>query len=261
MRKFFVACLATALMIPSLVSAQAIHGVVVDRADAPVAGVVVILLDDASRPTARALSNDRGEFRLTASKAGRYRVRTMRIGFLPVTSEPVALAEDKIVSHRFVLGGVPFSLDTVRVASRPTCKSSRESAAATFATWEQVRTALTATQLTASERTITATTIAFERSVDPWFQRIRRQHSSVQSALVTQPWRSQSSDSLRRHGYVVAENDTTTYYAPGLEVLLSDSFFQDHCFHLVPSPDASRIGIAFDPAPDRGRQRSSQRSR
>src|SRR6185369_8907241 len=92
-RRFWLALSVLALSLPALASAQAIHGVVVDRADAPVAGVVVMLLDNASMAVARALSNTRGEFRLTASKAGRYRVRTMRIGFVPVTSEPIALAD------------------------------------------------------------------------------------------------------------------------------------------------------------------------
>ncbi|MEO8334481.1 MAG: carboxypeptidase-like regulatory domain-containing protein [bacterium] len=88
MRSLHLARVALALLVPVVSGAQAMHGVVVDRSDAPVAGVVVILLDNASLGVARALSNDRGEFRLTAPKAGRYRVRTMRIGFLPVTSEP-----------------------------------------------------------------------------------------------------------------------------------------------------------------------------
>jgi len=250
-RRLHLAVLVLARLLPALASAQSINGVVVDRADAPVAGVVVILLDNSSLGVARALSNARGEFRLTASKAGHYRVRTMRIGFLPVTSEPIALADGKTVTQRFVLGGIPFSLDTVRVAGRVTCKTSRENSAATFAVWEQVRTALTATQLTAGEQAITATTIGFQRSEDPYFQRVRRHNATVQSALVTQPWHSQSSDSLRRFGYVVTRNDTTTYFAPGLEVLLSDSFFEDHCFRIVSSPDASRIGIAFEPTPDR----------
>jgi hypothetical protein len=250
-RRLRFALSALALLLPPIAGAQSINGVVVDRTDAPVAGVVVILLDNASLGVARALSNDRGEFRLTTSKAGRYRVRTMRIGFLPVTSEPITLADGKTVTQRFVLGGIAFSLDTIRVTGRTTCKTSREGSAATFAVWDQVRTALTATQLTAGERTIKATTIAFDRTVDPFFQRIKRENSSVQSALVTQPWRSQTSDNLRRFGYVVANNDTTTYFAPGLEVLLSDSFFTDHCFHLVSSPDVTRIGIAFEPLPDR----------
>jgi hypothetical protein len=240
-----------ALMLPAVARAQSIHGVVVDRADVPVSGVVVMLLDNSSASVARALSNDRGEFWLAASTAGRYRVRTMRIGFLPVTSEPIMLADGKMVMQRFVLGGVPFSLDTIHVASRSTCKTSRDLSAATFAMWEQVRVALTATQLTAGEPTITATTIAYDRTVDPFFQRVRRQRTTVQSALVTQPWRTQSGDSLRRFGYVVTDNDTTTYFAPGLEVLLSDSFVEDHCLRIVSSPDATRIGIAFDPVPDR----------
>ncbi|HEX8942140.1 MAG TPA: carboxypeptidase-like regulatory domain-containing protein, partial [Gemmatimonadaceae bacterium] len=83
---------ATLLALPIAGRAQSIHGVVVDVGDRPVAGVVVLLMDSASRVTARALSNERGEFRVAGSLAGTYRLRTLRIGFRPALSEPVALA-------------------------------------------------------------------------------------------------------------------------------------------------------------------------
>jgi hypothetical protein len=66
------------------------------------------------------------------------------------------------------------------------------------------------------------------------------------------PWRSRSTDSLHRFGYVVTDKDNSTvYYAPGLDVLLSNMFLEDHCFRLV--ADGPRVGMAFEPAPDRKR--------
>ena len=246
----FVAVMLLSL-VPAILPAQSIRGVIVDRADMPLAGVVILLIGNSGSTAARALSNERGEFRLATPSAGSYRLRTLRVGFLPFTSGPIMLLSDQELTQRFVLRDVLFSLDTVRVVGRTACHLSTDSSAATFAVWEQVGTVLAATQLTASERAITATTVAFERSIDPYFQRVRRQSAAIHSALVSEPWRSRSPDSLRAGGYVVTQSDTTTYYAPGLDALLSRSFLEDHCFHLTSSPDTTRVGIAFEPSHER----------
>ncbi|HTE46017.1 MAG TPA: carboxypeptidase-like regulatory domain-containing protein, partial [Gemmatimonadaceae bacterium] len=67
----------------AVAGAQTIRGVVVDQADKPVPGVVMQLIDSASNVAGRTLSNERGEFRLATTRAGSYRVRTMRIGYRP----------------------------------------------------------------------------------------------------------------------------------------------------------------------------------
>ena len=238
---------------PALARAQSIRGTVVDRADTPVPGVVVILLDDKSSIIARSLSSDRGEFHLAATVAGTYRVRTMRIGFKSVISDPVVLRAGETVTKRFALSGVSVSLDTVRVLGRNACHLLADSAAATFAVWGQVRTALTATQLSTAERAITATTLDYERLLDKNLDHVREQTTTVSSRFVKQPWASLSPERLRDDGYVVSADDSTTYYGPGLDVLLSDTFIADHCFRLANSPDPNRIGIEFEPTSDRGR--------
>jgi hypothetical protein len=240
-----------ALFLPAVAGGQIVRGVVVDRGDTPVPGVIVLLVDSTSSVVARALSNERGEFRVAASKAGTYRVRTLRIGFRPSGSEPIRLLSGGEVTRRIALSGVQVSLDTMRVVDRTSCRLARDSAAATFAVWEQARTALTAVALTAGTRAITATTVTYERVLDRNARRVRDQHSQVSTAVVSQPWRSLSADSLRRGGYVVSDADSTTYYAPGLDVLLSDAFIEDHCFRLSSSPDPQKIGVAFEPVPDR----------
>lgn len=232
--------------------AQTLRGVVVDERDMPVPGAVLLLLDPTSTVVGRALSNGRGEYRLTAPGPGAYRVRTLRIGYRPVTLEPMTLAPGAEVVRRLVLTGVTFSLDTVRVMSRNSCRAVADSGAATFAVWEQVRTALNATELSGAERTLSLTTLGYERALDPQSGRIRREQTKVRVAYAAQPWRSRTLDSLHRFGYVVTEPDhSTVYYAPGLDVLLSDMFLEDHCFRLV--ADGPRVGMAFEPAPDRRR--------
>jgi len=47
-------------------------------------------------------------------------------------------------------------------------------------------------------------------------------------------WRTLPPDSLRRVGYVVTDRDNVVvYYAPGLDMLLSNHFIDDHCFRLT----------------------------
>ena len=241
------------LALPSVARAQGVRGVVVEEgANAAVPGVVVLLLDATGTPVARALTNERGEYRVTALQPGAYRIRTLRIGFTPVTSDVIQLAAGEDVTRQLRLAGVRVMLDTVRVVDKGACQVARDSAAATFRVWEQARAALTATQLTAS-RGISATVVVYERALDRSFRRVLAQQSFVQSGYVRQPWLAASPDMLHSVGYVSSDGDSITYRAPGLEVLLSRQFVEDHCFRLAASKDASLIGVAFEPTRDRRR--------
>lgn len=244
--------LAATLALPAALGAQTLRGVVVDRGDRPVAGVIMLLLGGDSRVAARSLSNERGEFRLSAARIGDYRVRTMRVGYQPVLSEVVRLGAGGDLVQRLVLTGIAFSLDTLRVVSRGACRAVSDSAAATFTVWEQVRTALTATQLTSAARTIALTTLTYQRTLDPASRRVKRQTLAVRTEYGAQPWLSQTPAALHRDGYVRTDADAvTTYHAPGLDVLLSDVFLEDHCFRLV--SDREQLGVEFEPNSDRAR--------
>ena len=232
--------------------AQAIRGLVVDPAGAGVAGVVVTLLDSLTNTASRALSNMRGEFRLASPVAGTYRIRTLRIGFRPVTSAPITLAVGQEVDQRVELTGVPFSLDTVRVMAQNACEGAGDSTLATYAVWEQVRAALTATQLSTAERPFTVTSVLYERTLDKTSRRVTAEKVAVRTAVATQPWRSRDPEQLHKDVYVLSERDSTTYIAPGIDALLSPQFLADHCFNLEQSPEPANIGIAFEPTHARG---------
>lgn len=245
---------ATLSCVAAVVRAQAIRGVVVDATERPVAGVVVFMVDSASRVVARALSAEGGQFRVAAARAGSYRLRTMRIGYRPTVTEPIALLLGGEVERRVTLTGAQVALDTVRVVDRNSCRvESDVSAAATFAVLEQARTALSAAQLTMSGRNISATTVAYERRLDPDGRRVLEQTSRTTTAYVQQPWRALAPDSVHRAGFVFVDRDnSTTYFAPSIDVLLSNVFIEDHCFRLVSDrnrPDV--VGVAFEPSPDR----------
>ena len=258
-RSLFPRALAFVLLaaVVHVAHAQTVRGTVVDADQRAVPGVVVLLVDSAVQVAGRALSDDRGQFRLSTARSGTYRIRTLRIGYRPIVSEPIALAAGADVAKRIVLTGLPISLDTMRVVDRNVCRAFTDSGAATFEVWEQIRTALTAAQLTASARNITTTTVNYERGTGarPGINegKVLRRSAEIHVDYATQPWRAISADSLRHAGYVVvAPDNSTEFYAPDIEVLLSPTFVEDHCFRLVRDrKHPAALGIAFAPVPDR----------
>lgn len=250
----FAAFAASVVCFAQTAAAQTIRGTVVDVTSRPVAGVLVVMEDSAANVVARSLSNERGEFRVATARAGTYRVKTLRIGYRPTSSDPIALLAGSDVQRRLTLSGVQLALDTVRIQDRSTCRITSDAAAAqTFGVWEQARAALTAAQLTAGSRTITASTVAYVRTLEEDGRHIRQQRSAPRTALVAQPWLAASPDSLHRAGYVVTDkNNDMTFHAPSMETLLSNVFVEDHCFKLTTDRNrVGMVGLAFEPAPDR----------
>ncbi|MCC6429624.1 MAG: carboxypeptidase regulatory-like domain-containing protein [Gemmatimonadaceae bacterium] len=237
--------------------AQVVRGTVSGSTDLPVTGALVSLLDEQSVVVARALTDDAGMFRLLAPRAGAFRLRTARIGFRPAVSAPIELRVGNVRDERVRIDFVPVGLDTLRVASRAVCRRvTGDTAAATFALWDQARTAFSAAQITSGNRGLEATTITYERRYAPTLQRGERrvlsQKATVQSAMVSQPWKSHPVDSLRRYGYVRDSDDgTLTYFAPDLTALTSTAFLEDHCLRLTAGADSAEVGIAFEPTRER----------
>src|SRR3954463_16673555 len=159
--KLLPACLFT--VVPVLLSAQTVRGVVVDQLDRPLSGVVLQLSDSASRVFMRAITNERGEYRLTAPTDGRYRVRSTRIGFHPTSTDLLALTRGGDVEKRIVLASNPVVLDPVRSVVRTSCRMlGLDSTAATFAAWEQVRAALAAAEATVETKKLSTTTLSYD---------------------------------------------------------------------------------------------------
>src|SRR5438093_8783086 len=119
MRRLFTVAL---IVFPTLAAGQTVLGVVVDQADVPVAGVLLQMLDSTSRVVARALSNERGQYRISAPRPGTFRIATLRIGYRPITSDAQRLPLGGEIERRLVLTGVRLALDTVRIAGTSVCR-------------------------------------------------------------------------------------------------------------------------------------------
>ena len=248
--KLLPACVLA--VVPALLSAQTVRGVVVDQLDRPLAGVVLQLSDSTSRVFIRALTNERGEYLVKAPADGRYRIRSTRIGFRPTTTELLALTSAAEVSKRIVLTSNPVVLDPVRSVVRTSCRVlGLDSTAATFAAWEQVRAALAGAEATVESQQLSTTTLSYERTKTLGGVTVQ-QSGLVSTANAGHPWHSVSADSLHKVGYVVTEPDGKgrVFHGPDLRVLGSDIFTEDHCFRIV-SDDPTRVGIAFEPTSQR----------
>lgn len=247
------ALVAAALVLASVpaLPAQSVRGSVVDIGGIPVPGVVVLLLAPDSSVAGRALSATDGTFHVAATAAGTYRLQTLRIGFRPVQSPAIALATGGEVSQRVVISALPSGLDTVRIGGRNVCGRASATAAATASAWEQVRAAVTAADLTAQGRQVMATRLNYERRLDNVGWRTLQQRTEVRTETLTQPWSAPTPASLHEQGYITVGLDSTAYRAPGLDMLGSTQFIDDHCFRLTSGRDRATIGIAFEPVPDR----------
>ncbi|MBL0169608.1 MAG: carboxypeptidase regulatory-like domain-containing protein [Gemmatimonadaceae bacterium] len=243
-------------LLPRAAQGQVVRGTVVDATARVVSGAVVALVDSTQTVVARALTDDRGEYRVVAPRAGSYRLRTLRIGFQPTVSSTLVLREGTVSVERLVLEGVRVTLDAVRIVSQSACgRQASTDADATFAAWDQAMTSIAATNLTSAARGLTATVMQIDRTLEPDGRKIRAQSATVRTDFVTQPWKSLPADTLRRRGYMTTDaDDWTTYSAPGLDVLVSPHFLEDHCLRLVKARDSTEIGVAFEPTPERFRR-------
>jgi len=249
-----LALILLALHLPLAARAQSVRGRAMQPPDTTgIPGVLVFLVDSAGGVAARALTNERGEYRIAAPRAGVYRMQTLRIGYQPGAFAAVELlgSPDITIERHLALTSLPLSLDTVHVQARARC-APYEGSSTIASAWQQARTALTAADLTQSDRALHATVTRIWRALDGTTRRVKDETSAELSDFVTKPWGTVSTDSLHQLGYVYRRPDSSTvYYAPDVEALLSDGFVQDHCFRFASGRDPALLGVAFEPRSDR----------
>ena len=215
----------------------------------PIAGALVALLDGSDRVVTEGLSTERGT-RVLRAPSGVYRVRTRRIGFLPLVSLPVEVPrQDELL---LVIESSRVVLERIVVNSRSQCGRGDSGSGALGILWDEIDKALRASQLT------TADLAGFGRA------RVYSKEMKAGGAVVAtdtsffnivdqRPFGAIDPDSLDRAGYVVGdEAKGWTFYAPDETVLLSDQFAAAHCFRVVREDGRpGEIGVAFEPVPRR----------
>jgi hypothetical protein len=238
-------------------AAQVIRGAVTEVAtNAPLAGVVLSVLDAQGATVLQALSDDKGAFEIRLPGAGTYSLDVKRIGVRRVQLRPFAVADGETRRLDVSVEPLPAVLSSVKVTGRTSCVRNPETNARTAALWEDARAALTAAVITRTLATGTTadSVVRYQRKLDPDTWRVLYETRRRVSVAMDRPFRSLPAEVLSVGGYVTVNQDgSTDYYAPDADVLLSDTFLADHCFKIEAPTDThlGEIGLAFQPIPER----------
>lgn len=246
---------AVSLVLASAAAGQASLTVVVRTyqvgGGAPVPGVIVSLIDHRNQRVSSGLTGDAGTARLTAPSAGRYVVRADRIGYVVTTSDTVDVTTGH-ASINIAMAERRVRLAEVKVTGRTRCDGDPVGGEQTAAVWNEIRKAVTATVITASEpehrSADTLIVRRYYRRLDLSL-RVQRESSEVRVGPLDAPFRSAPARILSREGFVRDVGDEKVYFAPDASVLVSDEFAADHCFRVVRrrTRDSVQVGLEFEP--------------
>lgn len=218
----------------------------------PIAGALVSLVGSGGAVVRRTLTSESGAFTLEPVGEGSYRLRVERIGYeswISPSSFSVPAGEE--VSRRVRVGVDPVRLPALRASS---CVSSPSEIPGLAAVWSEIRKALRAQRVAATEARL--------RFILRESRQILRGHDGFVLEDMTREWSgaggipyaSASPEQLSTGGYAQVRGDSLLFYGPDARTLLSPSFQATHCFHAASPDSAPRpgwIGLAFEPVAGR----------
>jgi hypothetical protein len=234
--------------------AQTIRGsVVLPDSTTPLRAAIVQALDGRGTEVGRALTGASGGYVLRLPSAQRVHLRILRIGYRPTEGPAIDVGPDTTDAPRLVFAAQAVVLSSVNVRDRQTCRVNADTGLAVSRVWDEARKAMLSAQLSSDDAPLVAEWVEYERMLDPAGRLVRAQRVRVLRHPTTHAFTSQAPLELVKNGYVVPEGTVTQYYAPDVDVLLSESFAATHCFRLVPAPPGQPhlIGIGVEPSRDR----------
>jgi hypothetical protein len=217
----------------------------------PAMGVVVVALDSAGSEVARSLSGDRGTYELTVQAPARYSLRALRIGYRPTLVATFDVAPGETKTLRILLAGIAVQLNEVRVESgQGSCKIAADVGRFVGDLWEQARTVLMASTLSAGDRAFDASVETFRQFTPTGSRAIAAETLSVMQGKTTSPFVSRPAELLAAAGYVTISGSLISYHSPDANALLSPTFAATHCFNVKLGGDAHPdwVGIEFRPS-------------
>jgi hypothetical protein len=248
------ASLVVALACAAEVPAQVVRGRVTDASSsAPVVGALVSLLGSAGDSAiVSVLTTTTGDYAVRAPGPGMYRLAVKRIGVQRFVTVSFALGSGETKTIDVPIAPVAMTLPEVAVSGL--CVTQPRDLRRISSLWDEVRTALEATEISLRDKLIEARISRYAAEVLPGSLRVLFDWRSDAQVMVAQPFTSLSGDSLSAVGYWrQLDGDSVEYLAPDASALASNAFIRDHCFSLAGSrrnrPDL--VGLAFVPARDR----------
>ncbi len=234
---------------PALLCAQGVAGVVRDSVSRlPIAGAVLTLLDSSGATLARDLSNERGEYRFSGTRAVRA-MRVVRIGFQP-RSAAIALSPADYTQLDVDMVALPTMLQPARIIANANC-SVRKDRAVALGLWEQARAGLLATIVAGEKNNASMHRLLFDRIMDGnsdkiVSMRVRADSDSAAASFIA----AHPASDLVRFGFATDSTSNATYFGPDADVLLSDFFAGAYCFQLAGAAKdrPNQVGLHFVPA-------------
>jgi hypothetical protein len=232
-----------------------VRGIVSERTSGHrLAGVVVSIASNADSLSPggirHALTDAQGEFALALPRAGSYSLSAKRIGVARFLAPVFQLRAGETKRFDITLEPLGMRLPNVAVSVTNLCLPRQDQLKTFVALWDEARTALIASELSAEDSRINGWLSQYQRSLEPTTLRILQDQRSVAEGFYDRPVRSISGDSLAKVGYWRKQDaDTMVFYGPDAEALLSDAFQYGHCFEVVQGRDDRRglIGLNFRP--------------
>jgi hypothetical protein len=213
-----------------------------------ISGAIVVLLDSAGRRLVQGLTDDLGRISLPAPTPGMYRVKADRIGHPGVTSNP--FNSESAPTLTLEMPGKRFELPEIAVSGSSVCGRSEN--AETAQLWEEIRKALSASQITSSSQSVELSVRRFVRSRSLGGQ-LKKDSTTRMFTTRLSPFVTEDPVSLVRSGYIQGSGNDMRFLGPDASVLLSDDFLDTHCFRVVkPEKDMpGAVGLRFEPVKGR----------
>jgi len=251
-----MACVFSVLGAASGADAQVIRGRVVEAdGQAAAANVSIVVHDATGARIARSQTSDGGAFSIRLGSGGRFRLRALRIGYVPTDTSIVVGAPDDSLTLWLVLSPRRVVLQPVKIVGRSSCGESNRANEAVIGVWEHVSAALDATTRGELDSTLAVETISYT------LERSLRGGEVRQAAFEPPTWRrggsfrSAAAAELVERGFLRTKGEELEFLAPDAVLLVDSAFTNRYCLTLL-AGSADRPtwqGIAFrHPQPPSG---------
>jgi hypothetical protein len=236
-------------------AAQTTRVTVVDSASRePIPGALISVRSSDGKLVVRALANPAGRAVVTLPSLGAYRVRADAIGYTGA-EQALDLAAGSAALD-FAIARAPLTLaDLTVMSSRPVvCALAAEQGTTMARLWDEARKALLASDLSSRDSTLFWNIRTYQRLYNLRNQVVYERHHDRRGAAA-RPFVAVDQALLHADGYVQRIGSSIIYYAPDAELLLSEGFLDDHCFHVVThNPwNSHLIGLGFEPTEERSK--------
>lgn len=221
------------LVTPAAARAQTVQGRVTEAESGdPVAGAIVLLLDEGGTRRGATLSDPSGAYRVTAPGPGTYRLRVERVGYAASTSAPVRLEAGQTVERALAAESRRVVLEPVVATGAPRrCAGELHNGAQAATLWDEARKALLSTTLAAQAGRYRFVTETRERETSLDGRRVLRDEAT-RDTTDGMPFGSHRAESLVDGGYVLLSPRRVVVLGVDAAAILSDAFLAHHCFGL-----------------------------